>query len=145
MSKKRAEMRRAARQAAEPEIYHFTASGMREHDEIVSRAALEQRKKELQKEADEQVKKALECYLDNVGEADVEEILCYGLSVSIRVLVEKFGWSPPVRGNDKRYKLTRFVWDAVNEIEKIKATTNLKDYSLETEKRYGALFMTEEE
>ena len=50
MSKKRAEMRRAARQAAEPEIYHFTASGMREHDEIVSRAALEQRKKELQKE-----------------------------------------------------------------------------------------------
>ena len=144
MSKKRAEMRRAARQAAGPEIYHFTASGMREHDEIVSRAALEQRKKELQKEADEQVKKALECYLDNVGEADIANILCYGLAVSIRVLVEKFGWNP-ARGSDRRYNLARFAVYAVDEIERIKATTNLRDYSAETEKLYGVSFEAEEE
>ena len=144
MSKKRAEIRRAARAENEPYIYHFTAKSMRDHDEKQARAALEQRKKELQKEADEQVKKALECYLDNVGEADIANILCYGLSVSIRVLVEKFRWNP-ARGDDRRYNLAKFAVYAVEEIDRIKETTTLKDYSAETEKLYGISFESEEE
>ena len=139
--------------------YTFTKEQLELHDEFVRKEykdrvvnmahqhAMEEIEKHnievqelVQKEWDERKK---EFYTDD-AEDNFYNLLSYMLSVSVRVLVEKFGWKPLPENQsyNKRNRLMRFADYLVDEIDKISSdeTLDIRQYSEETYKLYRIKF-----
>ena len=79
---------------------------------------------------------------------NMDVMLSYLLSVSARVLIEQFGWTP-IEGRrfTKRNKIVRFCEGVISEIDGITkdTTIGIQEYAAETYRKYGVRFQMEQE
>lgn len=141
--------------------YTFTREQLEVHDQQVISARKEAIKMDLTREMEQEFQRRKEEF-DRVSKEEWERraaefktgnakedfynLLTYLLSLSSRVLIEQFGWSVPVR-NDNRYKILRFGDALVDEINKIQANEmlDIRKYNDETFEKYGIKFERREE
>lgn len=93
-------------------------------------------------------------YFDKIGEEfstgdddnDTHTVINYLLSVTVRVLIEDFGWKPPRCANCRRTKTERFVNRVLEVIDDIRSDDkkDIRDYAKETADLYGISFTMEE-
>lgn len=141
----------------------FTEEQLREHDHQVREEFKKSFEKHLKKtwnEYDQRQRKEFDEHINKVWRERAAEfnagtpaenmdvMLSYLLSVSARVLIEQFGWTP-VEGRrfSRRNKIVRFCDAVINEIEGITkdTTKGIQEYAAETYKKYGVRFQMQEE
>lgn len=154
---------RALREAKLDKVtYTFTSRQLQDHDETVLRAYRDRVAKEctakLEAEYEERQKRAHEIIQQEwdereaafkTGDAADEMALLmqYVLSVPVRVLVERFGWTAASKDRyDRRLKITQFAEAIVDEVTKIcdDDEQDIRSYCAETFDKYGIKFFTEE-
>ena len=158
MGKKGDLLREAKKQRA---TYVFTAEQLQEHDRQVLlnhvelleakvgpkvEAEMQRREEEakavIQKEWAERAKE----FQSGTPEDNMMAMLQYLLSVSSRVLIEKFHWSAiPKDGKyDRRNRTMRFAECLISEIEKISEddSMDIRQYAEDTYNLYGVRFKT---
>ena len=109
-------------QKAQRTTYTFTREQLEEHDRQVRMAAIERKREDLKN------------YARDILDADFAErqkllegsatdvtfnVFSMLISISCRVLVEKFGWKPIWKHSTKRNRLARFVLAVQNEAERL--------------------------
>ena len=109
-------------QKAQRATYTFTAAQLEEHDRQVRAAAIERKKEDLKE------------YAYNVLEHDFAErqkllegstedvtltVFSMLISISCKVLVERFGWKPIWKHSTSRNRLSRFVIAVQEEAERL--------------------------
>lgn len=102
---------------AQTATYTFTAAQLEEHDRQVRMATLERKKQELKDYAYnvlEQDFNERQKMLEGSTEDVTLTVFSMLISISCRVLVERFGWKPVWKHTTGRNRLVRFV-DAVQE------------------------------
>ena len=102
---------------AQTATYTFTAAQLAEHDRQVRMATLERKKQELKDYAYnvlEQDFNERQKMLEGSTEDVTLTVFSMLISISCRVLVERFGWKPVWKHTTGRNRLVRFV-DAVQE------------------------------
>lgn len=102
---------------AQTATYTFTAAQLAEHDRQVRMATLERKKQELKDYAYnvlEQDFNERQKMLEGSTEDVTLTVFSMLISISCRVLVERFGWKPVWKHTTRRNRLVRFV-DAVQE------------------------------
>lgn len=141
----------------------FTEEQLREHDRQVIDAYKKQADRRMQKvwsdfdkrqreQMDEHInelwKKRAAEFNSGLPEENMITMLSYLLSVSARVLIERFGWAP-IEGHawNERYKIVRFCNAVVEEIEKITTDERMgiDIYAQQTYEKYGVRFRMEDE
>lgn len=109
-------------QKAQRTTYTFTAAQLEEHDRQVRMATLDRKKEELRNYA--------RSYLDHdfaerqkllEGSAEDVTVTVFSMliSISCRVLVERFGWKPVWKYTNGRSRLVRFVNAVQEEAERL--------------------------
>lgn len=142
-------------------VYRFTRAELEAHDNQVKAeyrkfldARLEEKYKLEHDKLVNQINEEWEIRKKEFGSPDTTEnffnMMTYLLSVSCRVLVEQFKWTPLPKScyfGVKRYRLARFADAVIDEIDRI-ATDDLQDirsYAADTYDKYGVKFMREDE
>ncbi|MDY4772058.1 MAG: hypothetical protein SO267_15285 [Lachnospiraceae bacterium] len=139
----RAERRRLEKMRGKPVTYQYTLDQI----EAIKRQAVEDKKEELKKEIaaeiDEHIQKEWETreeLLSGPSECErMEKIMCLLLASSVKVLCEKFHWTPVDAGSDKRSKLIQFSDAVLGEINGILVNEkmDIRAYADEVYKEYG--------
>ena len=147
MGKKGAALRAAKKQSAS---YTFTGEQLKAHDKAVIDAYKIDLEARMRETADQYVRE----YYTKIGaefnsgddDTDTQTVVSYLLAISVRVLVERFGWKP-VRYNCRPTKTQRFAEYVIEEIDAIRHDENkdIHDYAKETEELYGVSFKMKEE
>jgi len=129
----------------------ITGRWLEEHDRQVIEAYKRDIEARMQRTADRYVRE----YFNKIGaefnsgdeDEDVHTMMSYLLSVSVRVLIEDFGWKPPRCANCRKTKTERFMNRVVEVIDDIRSddTKDIRDYAKETEDMYGIAFRMKEE
>lgn len=127
----------------------ITGQWLAEHDRQVIEAYKRDIEGRMQRTADRYVRE----YFDKIGEefnsgdedADVHTMMSYLLSVSVRVLIEDFGWKPPRYQNCRKTKTERFAERVLEVIDDIRndERKDIRDYAKETADLYGVRFTME--
>lgn len=137
-------------QKAQRATYTFTAEQLEEHDRQVRAATLERKKEELRAYArgvlDQDFaerQKLLEGSATDVT-ATVFSML---ISISCRVLVERFSWTPIWKHTNGRNRLVRFVNAVQEEAERLinDELLDIRKYAAETYEITGVKFEAGEE
>ncbi|MBR2532512.1 MAG: hypothetical protein IKE56_07610 [Lachnospiraceae bacterium] len=137
-------------QKAQRTTYTFTAAQLEEHDRQVRAATLERKKEELRAYArgvlDQDFaerQKLLEGSATDVT-ATVFSML---ISISCRVLVERFNWTPIWKHTNGRNRLVRFVNAVQEEAERLinDELLDIRKYAAETYEITGVKFEAGEE
>lgn len=139
----RAERRRLEKMHGKPVTYQYTLDQI----EAIKRQAVADKKEELKKEIaaeiDEHIQKEWETreeLLSGSSECErMEKIMCLLLASSVKVLCEKFHWTPVDDGSDKRSKLIQFSDAVLGEINGILVDEkmDIRAYADEVYKEYG--------
>lgn len=153
---RKGDLLRAAK--AQASTYTFTRAQLEAHDEAVKaeyRKTIMQRVKAEAEEIDRQRnerfrEKAEAMWAERRAEfqtgselGDMQTAVAWMLSVSVRVLVERFGWVP-VR-NERKVRLRRFADAVLEELEKVQdEMQDIVWYARETERLYGVRFLTKD-
>lgn len=109
-------------QKAQRATYTFTAQQLEEHDRQVRMSAIERKKQELKDyaygviEADFNERQKL---LTGSAEDVTLNVFSMLISISCRVLVERFGWKPIWKHTTSRNRLARFVTAVQEEAERL--------------------------
>ena len=163
MGKKGEALRAAKRQQT---MYHFTREQLAAHDQFVREEFRERCMKDVEEKVwqkmepifDEKKKELEKAILDDwderkrlfaseVPENNFLEFICCMMSVSIRVLIEKFHWKPVPKDGfyDRRLAIVRFSDYVKTEIDMISADEmqDIRKYNEETFKLYGVKFAAE--
>lgn len=109
-------------QKAQRATYTFTAAQLEEHDRQVRTAAIERKKQELEKYAWNVLEKDFterQKMLEGSTEDVTLTVFSMLISISCRVLVERFGWKPIWAHSTKRNRLSRFVVAVQEEAERL--------------------------
>ena len=127
----------------------FTQGQLKQHDAAVAQAAIKQRSRELEEEAERQVRAQIGDMIPDKFDEFFYNTFQYLAAVSVRVLVEHFGWSPITNsnsktGDDKRYRIVQFVHYLEDEIIRIQKTGDIKGYAKEVAEKYGIGFIAED-
>lgn len=126
----------------------FTQGQLKQHDAAVAQAAIKQRSRELEEEAKRQALKQVGDLITGDSEEDFYNTLQYLFAVSVRVLIEQFGWRPVEsgckNGEDHRYKVVKFAQALTDELNRLKGTGDIKSYAKETAQKYGIGFVAED-
>lgn len=126
----------------------FTQGQLKQHDVAVAQAAIKQRSRELEEEAKRQALKQVGDLITGDSEEDFYNTLQYLFAVSVRVLIEQFGWRPVEsgckNGEDHRYKVVKFAQALTDELNRLKGTGDIKSYAKETAQKYGIGFVAED-
>lgn len=137
-------------QKAQRATYTFTAQQLEEHDRQVRMTTLERKKEELRTYARSVLdqdfaerQKLLEGSATDVT-ATVFSML---ISISCRVLVERFGWKPIWKHTSGRNRLVRFVNAVQEEAERLinDELLDIRKYAAETYEITGVRFEAGEE
>ena len=154
---KKGDLLRAAK--AQSVKYTFTRQQLEEHDEAVKaeyRKTIMERVKaeaaEIDRQRDERFREKAEAlWAERRAEfqtgsemGDMQTAVAWMLAVSVRVLVERFGWTPIRNGHHTR--LRRFAEGVLEELDAIQADEK-KDiiwYARKTEEKYGVRFLTKD-
>ena len=154
---RKGDLLRAAK--AQASTYTFTRAQLEAHDEAVKaeyRKSIMERVKaeaaEIDRQRDERFREKAEAlwaerrdeFQTGSEMGDLQTAVAWMLAVSVRVLVERFGWVPIRNGH--RTRLRRFAEGVLEELEKIQ-TDEKKDiiwYARETEDKYGVRFLTKD-
>ena len=150
-------------QKAQRVTYTFTAEQLQEHDRQVRDAYKKQADQHMRKLWDEYDRKQREEFdahihelwnermkefNEGMPEDKITVMLSYLLSISARVLIEQFGWTP-VEGHryTRRNRIVRFSNAVVDEIMKITANKmiGIQEYTAETYRLYGVRFLAEDD
>jgi hypothetical protein len=147
LGKKGAALRAAKKQSAS---YTFTGEQLKAHDKAVIDAYKIDLEARMRETADQYVRE----YYTKIGaefnsgddDTDTQTVVSYLLAISVRVLVERFGWKP-VRYNCRPTKLQKFAEYVIEEINAIRRddTKDIRDYAKEVEDLYGVRFSMKEE
>lgn len=133
---------------AQNRSYTFTAAQLAMRDNALKEAVLTQRAKELEEEAKRQALKQVGDLITGDSEEDFYNTLQFLFSVSVRVLIEQFGWRPVEsgckNGEDHRYKVVKFAQALTDELNRLKGTGDIKSYARETAEKYGVSFIAED-
>ncbi len=139
--------------------YTFTRQQLEEHDAAVKaeyRKTIMERVKseaaEIDRQRDERFREKAEAlWAERLAEfqtgtelGDLQTAVAWMLAVSVRVLVERFGWVPIRNGH--RTRLRRFAEGVLEELDAIQADEK-KDiiwYARKTEDEYGVRFLTKD-
>ena len=163
MGKKGEALRAAKRQQT---MYHFTREQLAAHDQFVREEFRERCTKDVEEKVwqkmepifDEKKKELEKAILDDwderkrlfaseVPENNFLEFICCMMSVSIRVLIEKFHWKPVPKDGfyDRRLAIVRFSDYVKAEIDMISADEmqDIRKYNEETFNLYGVKFAAE--
>lgn len=133
-------------QKAQKAVYTFTGEQLRKRDEAMKEVWFEERKLELEERVNKLWNEREAEFKSGDVNQDMDTIMSYLLSVSCRVLIERFGWKPIVRGDRTRTQI--FAEKVLEEVEKIAKDKKMSihRYADETDKLYGIQFvMTEDE
>ena len=107
---------------AQTATYTFTAAQLAEHDRQVRMATLERKKQELKDYArgvlDEDFAERQKL-LEGSAEDVTVTVFSMLISISCRVLVERFGWKPIWKHTTRRNRLSRFVYAVQEEAERL--------------------------
>ena len=109
-------------QKAQRTTYTFTAAQLEEHDRQVRQALMERKKDELRTyartvlDADFAERQKL---LEGSAEDVTVTVFSMLISISCRVLVERFGWKPVWKHTSSRSRLVRFVNAVQEEAERL--------------------------
>lgn len=137
-------------QKAQRATYTFTAAQLEEHDRQVRMATLDRKKEELRNYARSYLdhdfaerQKLLEGSAEDVT-ATVFSML---ISISCRVLVERFSWTPIWKHTNGRNRLVRFVNAVQEEAERLinDELLDIRKYAAETYEITGVKFEAGEE
>jgi len=133
-------------QKAQKAVYKFTGEQLRKRDEAMKEVWFEERKLELEERVNKLWNEREAEFKSGDAAQDMDTIMSYLLSVSCRVLIERFGWKPIIKGH--RTKTQIFAEKVLEEVEKIAKDKkqSIHKYAYETDKLYGIQFvMTEDE
>ena len=129
--------------------YVITGKWLEEHDKQVIEGYKRDIEGRMLKTANEYVRH----YFDKIGaefntgdeDNDTHTVINYLLSVTVRVLIEDFGWKPPRCANCRRTKTERFVNRVLEVIDDIRSDDkkDIRDYAKETADLYGIRFTME--
>lgn len=109
-------------QKAQRATYTFTAAQLEEHDRQVRMAAIERKKQELKDYAYGVIEEDFnerQKLLEGSTEDVTLNVFSMLISISCRVLVERFGWKPIWKHSTKRNRLARFVVAVQEEAERL--------------------------
>lgn len=163
MGKKGDALRAAKRQQT---MYHFTREQLAAHDQFVREEfrerctkdieeklyakmepIFEEKKAELEKAILDDWDERKRLFASEVPENNFLEFICCMMSVSIRVLIEKFHWKPVPKDGfyDRRLAIVRFSDYVKAEIDMISADEmqDIRKYNEETFNLYGVKFAAE--
>lgn len=146
MGRKGDALRAAKKQATS---YLITGKWLEEHD----RQVIESYKRDIKGRMMQTANQYVRDYFEKVEaefytgdeDNDAHMVVNYLLSVSVRVLIEDFGWKPPRFANCRRTKTERFVNRVLEVIDDIRSDDNkdIRDYAKETADLYGIRFTME--
>lgn len=141
----------------------FTEEQLREHDRQVVEAYKESADRHMRKvwdDFDHRQREEFDAHVNKIWRERAEEfqsgtpaeqmetMLSYLLSVSARVLIEQFGWTP-IEGHrfTKHNRLVRFCDAVIKEIDSVASNKDIgiQEYAAETYKKYGVCFQMEQE
>lgn len=130
-------------------VYHLTGEQLEQRD----KAVIEAYKRDLDGRMKDAADRYVREYFDKIGaefntgddDNDTHTVISYLLSVTVRVLIEDFGWKPPRCANCRRTKTERFVNRVLEIIDDIRSddTKDIRDYAKETTDLYGISFTME--
>lgn len=146
MGRKGDALRAAKKQATS---YVITGKWLEEHDRQVIESYKRDIKGRMMQTANEYVRDYFEKveaeFYTGDEDNDAHMVVNYLLSVSVRVLIEDFGWKPPRFANCRRTKTERFVNRVLEIIDDIRNddTKDIRDYAKETADLYGISFTME--
>lgn len=109
-------------QKAQRATYTFTAAQLEEHDRQVRAAAIKRKKLDLEEYAHKVIEKDFnerQKLLEGSTEDVTLNVFSMLISISCRVLVERFGWKPIWKHSTKRNRLARFVVAVQEEAERL--------------------------
>lgn len=137
-------------QKAQRATYTFTAAQLEEHDRQVRMAALDRKKEELKAYArgvlDEDFAERQKLLSGDAVDvtANVFSML---ISISCRVLVERFGWKPIWKHSTRRNRLNRFVLAVQEETERLinDELLDIRKYAAEAWEITGVRFEASDE
>lgn len=131
-------------------VYRLTGEQLEQRD----KAVIEAYKRDLDGRMKDAADRYVREYFDRIGAEfttgnerdDADLMLTYLLSVSVRVLIERFGWKP-IKYNCRPTRTERFINYVVDEITTIRTddTKDIRDYAEEVERLYGVRVRMEEE
>ena len=147
MGRKGDALRAAKKQKA---VYRLTGEQLEQRDKAVIEAYKCDLDGRMKDAADRYVRE----YFDRIGAEfmtgnerdDADLMLTYLLSVSVRVLIERFGWKP-IKYNCRPTRTERFINYVIDEVTAIREddTKDIRDYAREVEQLYGVRVRMEEE
>ena len=109
-------------QKAQRETYTFTAAQLDEHDRQVRKDAVERKMAELKDYAHRVIEEDFnerQKLLEGNAEDVTLTVFSMLISISCRVLVERFGWKPIWKHSTGRNRLARFVTAVQEEAERL--------------------------
>lgn len=109
-------------QKAQRATYTFTAAQLEAHDRQVRAAAIERKKLDLEEYAHKVIEKDFnerQKLLEGSAEDVTLNVFSMLISISCRVLVERFGWAPIWKHSTRRNRLSRFVVAVQEEAERL--------------------------
>jgi hypothetical protein len=136
-------------QKAQRATYTFTAEQLREHDRQVAQDAVQRKRDDLIKGAHAFLTAEFEerqRLLSGTATDVTARVFAMLISISCRVLVEHFKWSP-VWGESRHYRLARFVDYVKEEAERIVANemADIRTYVAETYEITGVMLTVDED
>lgn len=135
---------------AQTATYTFTAAQLEEHDRQVRMAAIERKKQELKDYAHGVLEKDFnerQKLLEGSAEDVTLNVFSMLISISCRVLVERFGWAPIWKHTTRRNRLSRFVTAVQEEAERLinDELLDIRKYAAEAWDITGVRFEASEE
>lgn len=131
-------------------VYHLTGEQLEQRD----KAVIEAYKRDLDGRMKDAADRYVREYFDKIGAEfttgnerdDIDLMLTYLLSVSVRVLIERFGWKP-IKYNCRPTRTECFINYVIDEVTAIREddTKDIRDYAREVEQLYGVRVRMEEE
>ena len=131
-------------------VYRLTGEQLEQRD----KAVIEAYKRDLDGRMKDAADRYVREYFDRIGAEfttgnerdDADLMLTYLLSVSVRVLIERFGWKP-IKYNCRPTRTERFINYVIDEVTAIREddTKDIRDYAREVEQLYGVRVRMEEE
>ena len=119
----------------------MTRAELEARDRRIAQETIRQREQTLKRYVDARAEEAMKEYFTDERELDTCKVLLYALSISCKVLIEKFGWSPIRERMDNRMQIIRFCLAVEDELAEIEKFGDLKTYSHEVYKKYGVGFV----
>lgn len=107
---------------AQTATYTFTAAQLEEHDRQIRMAAIERKKQDLKDYARHVIEEDFnerQKLLEGSTEDVTLNVFSMLISISCRVLVERFGWAPIWKHTTSRNRLARFVTYVQEEAERL--------------------------